>query len=660
LARLTYDNVEDTIESKFFWAKITAIYSSDDTADIKEVNDKEQIITPERIHLKCPIFYHCKPDAVEQSNKSLKGSSAAFKKDDIVYCRRDPLPDKPKVLTPKKLKPCTMERFAFQLSDNKWYVFDTEVNQIPNPTYIFEDGNFENYELPNLHTFLDIYKPGVCYTNLCSNLTFGCFRSMGDPNTWIWRGWNRQDENDLSYFAYVYDIWQGCLLGTSPQGSDVPNTLNCLSGLDGEDPNLIYISLTHASRINFRFIENILRGSFFSSLSHLDPCSIFEHNTTVIKVVNQNTSRELFKTKIFGHHYDRRDPEGNLAPEDTQQDQTSIYYLNREPAMGTFKRINKNKFESHCDISGFWRKRHLDNSYTSTPQDWHIKRTFTLTPSETDPKGYTILQENDLKHTWGIVSPDDWETHLINEWGTFSHIDRHTYTFNPSSRLAGIACIFDPFTREWLDNVIVSLSATSAEAASPMITNAGLYNYFGGFSYVGEEVFNPPAGGTRYSSSTLIAPLGFKFFPLPMFWTYEQQVDYSYFSNGEIDNFFSEYITNMSFKFHFPHFSALNPVFETFYRYFLETSPPYNIEHIINYGNTMQYPVVSLAVGQKTALFYIVTWDCETHTFIRRLYRSDKINDVWGGWVNIYPKVLAIKNKHLLHVVYIGKSGNIT
>jgi hypothetical protein len=242
LARLTYDNVEDTIESKFFWAKITNIYSSDDTADIKEVNDKEKVITPERIHLKCPIFYHCKPDAETRPNKALKGSSAAFKINDIVYCRRDPLPDKPKVLTPKKLKPCS-EGFTF-------------IIEPVSPTGVCKQFIYDI----NSNSFKTTADDHIPYTRATTFLTL-------NPTYFQNAFSNPSNDANLNYY------------------------INFVSGYDERCPELIFISANSPAGGNENLDTSVDSNN-----------SLF--NTCIINALKKSTRTSLYYQKITGFSRD--------------------------------------------------------------------------------------------------------------------------------------------------------------------------------------------------------------------------------------------------------------------------------------------------------------------------------------------------------------------
>ena len=111
-------NVTDEIaalESIVRTAKIIALYSEDDTADIVmlDITDNET----SEIYEAVPIFYHCTGDAEERANGALTGAVTAFAIDDIVrvfFIKNDI-----KIIALRnKLESCIKDKLAFEKNDN--------------------------------------------------------------------------------------------------------------------------------------------------------------------------------------------------------------------------------------------------------------------------------------------------------------------------------------------------------------------------------------------------------------------------------------------------------------------------------------------------------------------------------------------------------------
>jgi len=85
MARMDQSDHTKILDSYYRWAKITALYPDDDTADIT-ILDADENPTSET-HSAVPIFYHCDPDVSVRTNGALAGAAAAFAIDDKVIIK---------------------------------------------------------------------------------------------------------------------------------------------------------------------------------------------------------------------------------------------------------------------------------------------------------------------------------------------------------------------------------------------------------------------------------------------------------------------------------------------------------------------------------------------------------------------------------------------
>lgn len=126
MPRIDLRTNQDVRDSQYFWARITNINTTNDTANIVEIDENKNTIS--QTYNDIPIYYHCEENPIENPNGSLKGGSSAFKVDDDVFVLRYPV----KVLGHlDKIVPCSRTTVlvgAFYKGTPMYFVWDVEKN----------------------------------------------------------------------------------------------------------------------------------------------------------------------------------------------------------------------------------------------------------------------------------------------------------------------------------------------------------------------------------------------------------------------------------------------------------------------------------------------------------------------------------------------------
>jgi hypothetical protein len=206
MPRIEQDYLDDTIDRRYFWAMITKIYSEDDTADITLVDENETPFDPEKTFTKCPIFFHCKPDAVKRSNGALTDAASAFQVNDIVYCFIvDSFVGKPTIIAGKELRSCGEDGFTF-IFEGTFFVLST--------TSLTHGGTFLDYKA---YAFSPGSVAGNWTLTFTSSTTFsliGPTSNLGSINS-DFAPWNA-----LAGGAY-FTIPVACWIGTFATGDRI-------------------------------------------------------------------------------------------------------------------------------------------------------------------------------------------------------------------------------------------------------------------------------------------------------------------------------------------------------------------------------------------------------------------------------------------------------